>query len=445
VEKQTQCNPTTTHTHTHNHHTSQIQHTMCGRAACSLAPATLREKTGARRFVHEERYTPSHNLSPGRFAAVLVPGGDLHCMRWGLTMARDNRLIVNARAESLRETRSFAPLVAARQPAAAASSAAHSPSSSSSTTSASQAPGSPWLPLRQESAPASLAEGGRCVFLCEGYYEWRNERRLNRPYKQPYYFHDPNRPLLAVAGLFSLQKAKKPDARVGTAPPNPLRPAAAASAGTRARTTTAATPTTTTTTTTTTTAPASCAAACELHFTVITVEAAPVLTFVHDRMPAILSEAQVERWLNPSTSAVEACGLLRPVADLRCHPVADLVSKRFDGPDLIKPLKRKNHAITDFFARSPPRASLKRGSPSSSEAARSPSRPATLASYRSAATSSATTNAATEAGTSAPPPVASLVAVLQAEAESALGKRGSTESTTARPRKLRDTTPNVHF
>ena len=129
---------------------------------------------------------------------------------------------------------------------------------------------------------ADSTTGMRAVIPANGYYEWHGEH--------PYYFHDPDSPVLAMAGLYSWWR------------PN-------ASTGFR------------------------------LTATILTTKARGDAARVHDRMPVLLSPDLYTNWLNP---AVDGATLLDQVRSsgarlssrLEMFQVAPLTG---NGPQLIEP------------------------------------------------------------------------------------------------------------
>ncbi|MCU0808390.1 MAG: SOS response-associated peptidase [Candidatus Contendobacter sp.] len=72
--------------------------------------------------------------------------------------------------------------------------------------------------------------------------------------------------------------------------------------------------------------------------TLIVCPANDVARPVHDRMPAILGQADWARWLDPATPPQAAKGLRAPCPDewLAAYPVSRAVSfARNEGPELI--------------------------------------------------------------------------------------------------------------
>jgi hypothetical protein len=76
-------------------------------------------------------------------------------------------------------------------------------------------------------------------------------------------------------------------------------------------------------------------------YVIVTVDASSEVSFIHDRMPAILSDQDVERWLDDSTTVSEAVSLLRPYArKLLFYPVCSSVGRvGASSADMIEPLK----------------------------------------------------------------------------------------------------------
>jgi putative SOS response-associated peptidase YedK len=77
-------------------------------------------------------------------------------------------------------------------------------------------------------------------------------------------------------------------------------------------------------------------------FTVVTTEANPVVSVIHDRMPVILPEENWPEWLDPANDNVAALtSLLVPfsAAPMRAYPVSKLVNNvRNDSPELVEPV-----------------------------------------------------------------------------------------------------------
>ena len=74
-------------------------------------------------------------------------------------------------------------------------------------------------------------------------------------------------------------------------------------------------------------------------FTIITVGPNELMSSIHDRMPLILPEEAVERWLDPKTPEEQVSGLLQPyaAAEMDCFPVSPIVNTpKVDSPDCVK-------------------------------------------------------------------------------------------------------------
>lgn len=93
-------------------------------------------------------------------------------------------------------------------------------------------------------------------------------------------------------------------------------------------------------------------------YTIITVDSNPQLSFIHDRMPAILepSAGEVLTWLDPArtTWTRELQDILRPAStDLEVYPVSKEVGKvGNNSPSFVIPVASKENKgnIANFFA-----------------------------------------------------------------------------------------------
>lgn len=56
--------------------------------------------------------------------------------------------------------------------------------------------------LTEKPSYRNLVLSNRCIVITDGYYEWKN----NGPQKTPYYFKDPNDKLISMAGLYDVWK-----------------------------------------------------------------------------------------------------------------------------------------------------------------------------------------------------------------------------------------------
>lgn len=142
----------------------------------------------------------------------------------------------------------------------------------------------------------SLEQGKRCVVMCEGFYEWQTTKKT--PKKQPYFVYATQSPgvkvesvtswnsgeftkeagwcgpsLLYLAGIFNKWKHKEGDWIYS--------------------------------------------------YSILTMEANDHFSWLHHRMPAVLSsEREVNEWLNyTAVSTGQALNMVKPVTSLQWHPV----------------------------------------------------------------------------------------------------------------------------
>nr|XP_033781645.1 abasic site processing protein HMCES [Geotrypetes seraphini]XP_033781647.1 abasic site processing protein HMCES [Geotrypetes seraphini] len=265
---------------------------MCGRTACTLAPADIskacayRDNQGRRkkpewRNGDSDKYKPSYNKSPQSNSPVLLSRKHFEkdadtseqiiaSMRWGLIPSwfseRDPSKMqyntTNCRSDTIMEKTLY---------------------------------------------KASLLKGKRCVILADGFYEWKRHNGE----KQPYYIYFPQTKeekmsektadssewkgwrLLTMAGLFECWE-----------PPDGGDPL--------------------------------------YSYTVITVNASKCMNWLHDRMPAILDgDEAIQKWLNfGEVSTQEALQLIHPIENIAFHPVATIVNNsRNNTPECIEPIK----------------------------------------------------------------------------------------------------------
>jgi putative SOS response-associated peptidase YedK len=127
-------------------------------------------------------------------------------------------------------------------------------------------------------------EGGRCLVVADGFYEWRQTETG----KRPMWITRPGRELFAFAGISAA--ARRED-------------------GSEVH---------------------SCA--------IITCPPGEVVAPIHDRMPVILGQDAEPAWLDPERSRDALLELLQPTDELKVTEVSELVNDvRNDGPELIEP------------------------------------------------------------------------------------------------------------
>jgi len=131
---------------------------------------------------------------------------------------------------------------------------------------------------------SNLVDSNRCVVISDGYYEWRQEVG----HKQPFFIHHSDGLILPMAGLWNRWESPTGEQK--------------------------------------------------LTYTVITTSANSQLRFIHERMPAILTESALNAWLGcQNFSPASAMNLLKPFSgDLEFYPVANRVnSVQNNQPDCI--------------------------------------------------------------------------------------------------------------
>lgn len=130
---------------------------MCGRMALFALEADIAQQFG---LVVDSDYVPSYNIAPGSRVLCLAMGAEgvmqSRMIEWGLrrSWAKENqRPIINARIETVREKPSFRDLLATH----------------------------------------------RCCVLASGYYEWQaaGDKKL------PFYFYSSDQKVMVMAGLWS--------------------------------------------------------------------------------------------------------------------------------------------------------------------------------------------------------------------------------------------------
>ncbi|ELT95929.1 hypothetical protein CAPTEDRAFT_219289 [Capitella teleta] len=156
-----------------------------------------------------------------------------------------------------------------------------------------------------------LEKGRRCVVLADGYYEWHTDSSKN---KQAYFIYFPRsatsdvetvnveqetpewtgKRLMTFAGLFDIWRPKKGEEGA------PL-----------------------------------------YSYSIITVDAHKELSWLHERMPAILDgESEIREWLDYGTVPLKkAMDLIRPTNSVTFHPVSSLVNDvKNKSEDCFKPV-----------------------------------------------------------------------------------------------------------
>lgn len=246
---------------------------MCGRFFVAGAPETYRAFYG---YTELPNFPPRYNVAPTQPVAVVIQeGGQRHfrLMRWGfwpgwLKDPRDFPLVINARSETIAEKASFKNALRHR----------------------------------------------RCVFLADGFYEWRREGEGRKAVRTAFAVRRRDGAPMALAGLWETW-ASPDGSEVDTA-------------------------------------------------AVVTTGANGTMAAVHDRMPVILAPEAVATWLDGlAAGPVEALRLCRPCPDdwLRLDPVGPRVNDaRNDDAGLIEPAG--SHGPASDAERAPPRDDDAQGS-----------------------------------------------------------------------------------
>lgn len=241
---------------------------MCGRFFIAQAPNVFAEFYG---YPERPNFPPRYNVAPTQPVPVVLSeqgGPHFRLVRWGfwpgwLKDPKGFPLIINARVETVLEKATFRGAVRHR----------------------------------------------RCVFLADGFYEWRREGTGRNALKTPFRITRADGAPMALAGLWENWLGAD-GSEIDTA-------------------------------------------------AIVTTDANGTMAAVHDRMPAILAQDQVAPWLDGrGVEAHDAVALCRPCPDawLRLDPVSGRVNDaRNDGPDLIEPLGRPQPAppLPEAGARAP--------------------------------------------------------------------------------------------
>jgi putative SOS response-associated peptidase YedK len=151
----------------------------------------------------------------------------------------------------------------------------------------------------------------RCIVPVDGFYEWYGDKKA----RQPFWFHRPDGKLLLMAGLYESWQAEP-------------------------------------------------GAALQHSFTIITTEANELIAHIHDRMPVILAEEDIDKWLYEGEKDMARLkGLLVPAANDIVVPRAvgrEVNDARFDTASMIEPIDGVEYPYDSVFepVQSPVQASL---------------------------------------------------------------------------------------
>ena len=208
---------------------------MCGRKTLTKDAQSIIEELLIDEWEQKDEYSPSYNIAPTQNSPVLVYNNNrkIEHMRWGLipSWTKDKSIgtkMINARGETLLEKPSFKNLVSSK----------------------------------------------RCIVITDGYFEWQNIGTI----KTPHYFHDPEKKILPMAGLWDEWRSAN---------------------GELMKT-----------------------------YTVITTTPKPEFAHIHTRMPVILTHPAIDIWVNTRdhTPAVAMDHILPYQDELAVYPVSTLVN-----------------------------------------------------------------------------------------------------------------------
>jgi len=208
---------------------------MCGRKTLTKDTQAIIEELLIDEWDQKDEYSPSYNIAPTQNSPILIYNNKrkIEQMRWGLipSWAKDKAIgakMINARGETLLEKPSFKNLVISN----------------------------------------------RCIVITDGYFEWHNIGTV----KTPYYFHDPKKNILPMAGLWDEWKSAN---------------------GELMKT-----------------------------YTVITTTPKPEYAHIHNRMPVILPHSEIDAWINTRDhSPKDALGHVLPYQyELEVYPVSTFVN-----------------------------------------------------------------------------------------------------------------------
>lgn len=133
----------------------------------------------------------------------------------------------------------------------------------------------------------SAVAGQRCIIPADGFYEWQK----GGPGKIPFYFHRRDDKPFSFAGVYDVLPGQQQ----------------------------------------------------KLGFAIITTMPNELVGRIHDRMPAMLMDDQVEMWLNPDTAADQAVQLIQPYPDslMASYEVSKAVNfARNKGPEVVQPVMK---------------------------------------------------------------------------------------------------------
>lgn len=239
---------------------------MCGRYSLFASPEVVEERFDA---TFGEKFQPRYNAAPRQSLPVIGDDrdGEIRTMEWGLVPpwadSRDEGGFINARAETVADKPSFRDA------------------------------------FRRE-------EGGRCLVLADGFYEWVEEDDGKQPYRvtlegeRPFAMAGlwtPFEPATEQTGLGEFGAGGDGSTDPGAGGPDPVET-----------------------------------------FTIVTTEPNATVADLHHRMAVVLPAGREREWL--TATAEEAADLLEPYGgEMRAYPVPEAVNDPSnDTPAVAEPL-----------------------------------------------------------------------------------------------------------
>ncbi|KAF1775894.1 SOS response associated peptidase (SRAP) [Phytophthora cactorum] len=232
---------------------------MCGRARCTLAREEVAEAAGVapEEFVDGDKYKPVENMGPGRYGPILLQRGGAKAENSTAGHAVRVGFYCYLLTLYIDWRCGWWGLI----PSFAKANAKPDHFLMFNARYQSTRLEDRSENLQERPAFKRLLESKRCVVLCEGYYEWQ---QMDKREKQPYYFYRDGIPM-KFAGLYDQWKNE--------------------------------------------------AGELMCTYTILTTAVAPELKWLHTRMPVILSDEGVDRWLS-GAKFEDLKDLLRLIAPL---------------------------------------------------------------------------------------------------------------------------------
>ena len=180
-----------------------------------------------------DNYLPSYNIAPSEVSPILINENNsrvVKAMRWGIKPISSRNMnllsnIINARYETISTKASF----------------------------------------------RNLIKKNRCIVVADGYFEWRKSQEK----KSPYYLHDSNKKIMALAGLWTSIESK--NGKVDS-------------------------------------------------YVIVTTQASQHIEHIHDRMPLIIDNDKIDIWLDINDNNGEKLKYLKSNRTLSYYPVSSFVN-----------------------------------------------------------------------------------------------------------------------